>query len=121
MKKLRYILYIKCLWHKLIRQQLRILHDALVETHFNYAIVACKTAIKRYVTKLENNQKRFLKLINQKSQAYSSNEVYAEISIVDRRQLYFLSAMTRQYKYGNNFISLSQHETYRRYIFRPET
>lgn len=98
-KKLRIILFkFYQLKNRLDLKQKKILYYSLVQTHLTYCIIGWGGVSKIYLRPLEVIQKKFLKLILNKSILYSSDKLYEESGILDLRQLFYKLLVLNQYK-----------------------
>lgn len=90
-RKLRYVLSkVTQIKDFLDWRQLKIVYHALVESHLSYGIIAWGAADKTYLKDVGVLQRRILKTMTGKKSRYSSDALYAELNILDIRQLYYL-------------------------------
>ncbi|KAG5896755.1 hypothetical protein JTB14_031735 [Gonioctena quinquepunctata] len=88
--KLRSILYkFRKLKYLIPENYLSILYYSLVESHLRYGILIWSAAPKTHLHTLEVMQRRFLKLVHDKNLRYPTDILYAEMKILDIRQLYY--------------------------------
>lgn len=116
-KKLRYILYtFRHLKKILTIVQLKCVYHALVSSHIQYGIISWGGTYYSHLKPLETIQKRFLKTIWEKSNIYSSDQLYKDSKIFDIRQLYVFKLLISLHKNKNTLESIShEHNTrYRR-------
>nr|CAH7738545.1 unnamed protein product [Callosobruchus chinensis] len=78
--------------------QLKILYNALVQSHMYYGIVIWGGAANCYLKKLEVVQKWILKTIYNKNITYPSDILYNESGVLDPKQLYCKSMLLKFYK-----------------------
>lgn len=78
-------------------KHLKIIYTTLVEPHIRYGIIGWGGVMKTYLRKLELTQKRIIKIMYNKEPTYSTDSLYQETSIMDPRQIYFLSLSVMQY------------------------
>lgn len=76
---------------------LRIIYMALVEPHIRYGIIGWGGVMNVYLKKLELTQKRIIKIMYDKEPTYPTDLLFKESSIMDVRQLFFLSLAVLQY------------------------
>lgn len=99
-QKLRGLLHrfrrLKCI---LDQTHLKIIYHSLVESQLYYGIIGWGGVRKNYLDHLEVLQRRFIKLIFNKSVLYPSDLLYEESGLFDVRMLYAKAVLV--YLYGN--------------------
>ena len=109
-KKLRSIIY---LFHKvkyiLNAKDLKILYYSLVNPHVTYAILGWGGVLNNHLKSVETLQKRFFKIILNKSILYPSDQLLDEINIFDIRQHYFYSVCVHTYR-NKHLLQLPVHD-----------
>lgn len=98
---------------------LNIVYIALVEPHIRYGIIGWGGVMNVYLNKLELTQKRIIKIIYNRELTYPSDLLYQETSILDPRQLFFLSLSVMQYSEIKNFLN-HNYSTRNRHNLIPE-
>lgn len=98
-QKLRGLLFrfkkLKCI---LDTHHMKALYHALVESQLNYGILGWGGVRKTLLNQLESLQRRFLKIIYNKPQRYSSDLLYKHSEVLDIRLCYARSLLRYQYK-----------------------
>lgn len=109
-KKIRSIIY---LFHKikhiLDTKDLKILYHSLVNPHLTYAILGWGGVLNIHLKSVETLQKRFFKIILNKSTMYPSEKLLDEIKILDLRQYYFYTVCIYIYR-NKHLLQLPAHE-----------
>lgn len=108
--KIRSIIY---LFYKvkniLNTQDLKILYHSLVSPHLTYGILGWGGVLNNHLKSVETLQKRFFKIILNKSIVYPSDQLLDEIKIFDIRQHYFYTVCIHTYR-NKHILRLPDHD-----------
>lgn len=78
-------------------RRLKMVYFALVECRLTYGVLSWGAAANNHLKKLENIQKKFLKIMYVKPNTYPSDQLFKDASVLDIRQLFFSNCVIERY------------------------